>query len=72
MSQLSGNQNTKTINALSESLCEVPYTETTTDVGTRERRQEQVFDTGSQHWGRYCCRMMNDELGIDGRSEISF
>lgn len=52
VSQLSGNQNIKMINALSESLCEVPDTETTADIKTREGRQEQVFDASSQHWGR--------------------
>lgn len=45
----SGNHNTQMKNAFFESLYELPYTETTVDSGTREGRQEHVFEAGSQH-----------------------
>lgn len=51
VSQLPGNQNIKMINALSESLCEVPDTVTFADIGMRERRQEQVFTPAASTGG---------------------
>lgn len=68
VSQLPGNQNIKMRNALSESLCEVPDTVNFCWHWDEGKKAGASFYTGSQHWGRYCYRMMSTDV----RSEISF